>query len=84
VLPGGTYSEAAHIRALGKPHLGPDTVDNILCLCPNHHVLFDRGSIWIDADHVVQPLGTPLRNLDANKINPQHLEYHRSRREHHS
>jgi putative restriction endonuclease len=37
----GPYAEAAHIRPLGAPHDGPDTPDNILCLCPNHHVLFD-------------------------------------------
>jgi hypothetical protein len=35
--------EAAHIRPLGAPHNGPDTLDNTLCLCPNHHVLFDHG-----------------------------------------
>lgn len=46
--PAGTYSEGAHIRALGSPHNGPDTVDNVLCLCPNDHVLFDKGAIYID------------------------------------
>ncbi|WP_211352812.1 YDG/SRA domain-containing protein [Altererythrobacter ishigakiensis] len=40
---GGSYAEGAHIRPLGKPHNGPDTEDNLLCLCPNHHVLFDAG-----------------------------------------
>lgn len=39
----GSYAEGAHIRPLGRPHDGPDSEDNILCLCPNHHVLFDRG-----------------------------------------
>ena len=29
----GPYAEAAHIRSLGKPHHGPDTLDNLLCLC---------------------------------------------------
>lgn len=37
VTPVGFYSEAAHIKALGKPHNGPDLKENILCLCPNHH-----------------------------------------------
>ena len=37
------YSEAAHIRGLGKPHNGPDKVGNMLVLCPNHHIQFDRG-----------------------------------------
>jgi hypothetical protein len=35
--------EAAHIRPLGAPHNGPDTWDNTLCLCPNHHVPFDHS-----------------------------------------
>jgi hypothetical protein len=37
------YSEAAHIRPLGKPHNGPDRISNMLVLCPNHHLQFDRG-----------------------------------------
>jgi putative restriction endonuclease len=44
----GPYAEAAHIRPLGSPHNGPDTPENILCLCPNHHVLFDHGGIALD------------------------------------
>ena len=41
----GPYAEAAHIRPLGAPHHGPDTPDNVLCLCPNHHVLFDHSGV---------------------------------------
>ena len=37
------YSEAAHIKGLGEPHNGPDKKSNMLVLCPNHHVQFDRG-----------------------------------------
>jgi putative restriction endonuclease len=48
--PTGPYAEAAHIRPLGTPHDGPDTSDNVLCLCPNHHVLFDRGAFSIADD----------------------------------
>ena len=75
--PGGYYAEAAHIRALGRPHDGPDTADNILCLCPNHHVMFDRGTIWIDEDFIVQPTGTQLLGLDVNPLSQRHIEYHR-------
>jgi putative restriction endonuclease len=46
----GPYAEAAHIRPLGAPHNGPDSPDNILCLCPNHHVLFDHGGVGIGED----------------------------------
>lgn len=37
------YSEAAHIKGLGEPHHGPDKASNMLVLCPNHHLQFDRG-----------------------------------------
>ncbi|MFQ5534200.1 MAG: HNH endonuclease [Sphingomonadales bacterium] len=37
------YSEAAHIKPLGKPHDGPDKASNMLVFCPNHHLQFDRG-----------------------------------------
>jgi putative restriction endonuclease len=46
----GGYSEAAHIRPVGRPHDGPDVVENVLCLCPNHHVLFDKGAVGIAED----------------------------------
>ena len=37
------HSEAAHIRGIGEPHNGPDKASNMLVLCPNHHLQFDRG-----------------------------------------
>ena len=43
VAEGHFYSEAAHIKGLGEPHNGPDTTSNMLVLCPNHHLQFDRG-----------------------------------------
>ena len=46
----GAYAEAAHIIPLGKPHNGPDVFANILCLCPNHHVSFDKGGFSINDD----------------------------------
>lgn len=36
------YIEAAHITE--KRHKGPETPDNILILCPNHHKEFDLGN----------------------------------------
>lgn len=44
---GRYYSEAAHIRALGEPHNGPDSTENLIVLCPNHHIQFDRGVLRI-------------------------------------
>jgi hypothetical protein len=45
---GTGYSEVHHIRPLGAPHSGPDTLENMLVLCPNHHADFDNGVIGID------------------------------------
>ncbi|MEW5875429.1 MAG: HNH endonuclease [Candidatus Zixiibacteriota bacterium] len=42
------YSQAAHIKPLGKPHDGPDKLGNMLILCPNHHLQFDRGLLRIE------------------------------------
>ncbi|MEV0446286.1 HNH endonuclease [Streptomyces spectabilis] len=58
----GTYSEAAHIRGLGKPHNGPDELANLLVLCPNHHVQFDTLAIYID------PFGAVRSTADDTRI----------------
>ncbi|MCF0087279.1 MULTISPECIES: HNH endonuclease [unclassified Streptomyces] len=77
------YSEAAHIRGLGTPHNGPDELANLLCLCPNHHVLFDGLEIYVDVDHVVRwthgggAVGR-LRGHDEHRIDEAYLRYHRT------
>jgi len=41
-LPDGRYyAEAHHIRPLGKPHNGDDVIENVICVCPNHHAELD-------------------------------------------
>ncbi|MFC8516714.1 YDG/SRA domain-containing protein [Streptomyces sp. NPDC057257] len=79
--PTGAYAEAAHIRPLGNPHLGPDEPNNILCLCPNHHVAFDFGMLTIYADLTVFDRATGgttlLRTLPEHEISQEHLSYHR-------
>ena len=50
---GRRHAEICHIKPLGRPHNGPDVPENILCLCPNCHVLLDEYSLWIDDDHKV-------------------------------
>ncbi|WP_328772057.1 HNH endonuclease [Streptomyces sp. NBC_00286] len=83
------YSEAAHIRGLGSPHDGPDELPNLLCLCPNHHVLFDGLEIYIDVDGIVRrtqegdALGRLRRHVD-HEINETYLHYHRTLCELHS
>lgn len=75
--PAGPYAEAAHIRPLGTPHDGPDTADNILCLCPNHHVLFDNGAVSIADDlSLIGDSGNLTVHRD-HRINQDYLAYHR-------
>ncbi|MEX2411864.1 MAG: HNH endonuclease, partial [Candidatus Paceibacterota bacterium] len=47
---GRLYTEVHHIIPLGTPHNGPDVRGNILCVCPNHHVLLDYGAIKLDGE----------------------------------
>ena len=80
--PAGPYAESAHIRPLGRPHDGPDTEGNVLCLCPNHHVLFDSGAIHVDDDFEVinaasgDSLGE-LRRIRKHAVDRDQLAYHR-------
>ncbi|MFF4624980.1 HNH endonuclease [Nonomuraea jabiensis] len=83
VLPHGQYAEGAHIRPLGSPHDGHDVAGNLLCLCPNDHVLFDQGAIIVKADLTVVNRLTgesrgPLRTVAGHDIDPQYLAYHRN------
>jgi putative restriction endonuclease len=75
--PSGPYAEAAHIRPLGSPHHGPDTPDNLLCLCPNHHVLFDLGALTISDAFEVVGAGSHLRLVPGHEPSREHLRYHR-------
>ena len=74
--PVGPYAEAAHIRPLGAPHYGPDTLSNVLCLCPNHHVLFDLGSFSIGSSFTLLGLSGHLRTQPAHKLDADCLTYH--------
>ncbi|MFD6421337.1 YDG/SRA domain-containing protein [Streptomyces sp. NPDC060198] len=78
----GAYAESAHILPLGSPHDGPDVIGNVLCLCPNHHVLFDQGMLIINDDLTVVAradstvLGR-LREIPDHRLDRQHLARHR-------
>jgi putative restriction endonuclease len=74
----GPYAEAAHIRPLGRPHDGPDAAANVLCLCPNHHVLFDHFRFTVADDLSLIGLPGQLRTHKRHPIDPAHLDYHRS------
>jgi 5-methylcytosine-specific restriction enzyme A len=64
------YAEAHHLQPLGGEHKGPDVKDNILCLCPNHHVLFDNFAISLD------PAKLRLRKHDLRQ---SFVDYHNRR-----
>ncbi|MFA0409116.1 HNH endonuclease [Vibrio splendidus] len=57
---GKSYSEAHHIIPLGKPHNGADVAENIIVLCPNHHVMCDYGSIKLNYDEITKAQGHKL------------------------
>ena len=65
------------IQPLGEPHRGPDVVENILCLCPNHHVMFDNGVFSIADDFSLIGLDGQLTLSKKHKIEQAFLQYHR-------
>jgi putative restriction endonuclease len=74
----GPYAESVHIRPLGPPHNGPDTMDNLLCLCPNHHVLFDYGGFAIADDLTLLGIDGRLMVKPEHSISLEHISYHRT------
>ncbi|MBD2665717.1 HNH endonuclease [Richelia sinica FACHB-800] len=72
VLPNGnSYSEAHHIKPLGRPHNGPDIASNIIVLCPNHHVMLDYGVIKLDSNSI--------RMNTGHNISQEFIDYHNER-----
>jgi len=77
------YSEGAHVKPLGRPHLGSDSLSNLLCLCPNHHVQLDIGGMVFSdslaavslADETV--LGA-LTFKTGHHIDLSNVQYHRN------
>ena len=80
--PSSTYSEGAHIQPLGKPHNGPDTTSNMLCLCPNCHVMFDEGSFYLKNDivtavNLITESETELQIDEKHEISLSVVAHHR-------
>jgi hypothetical protein len=70
---GSCYAEAHHIKPLGAPHDGPDELGNIICVCPNHHVMLDYFSIPLTID--------AIQTHSGHKIQDVYLFYHNERHE---
>ncbi|WP_399088884.1 YDG/SRA domain-containing protein [Streptomyces sp. BBFR2] len=81
---GEAYSEAAHIQALGKPHGGPDVLENVLCLCANCHALFDRGALQLSdhlevLDGLTREIKSKLTKIREHNIKIEYVRQHRQR-----
>lgn len=63
---GKPYVEAHHIRPLS--HDGPDKSENIICVCPNHHVQLDYGAIKLDS--------SALMRRNVHTIADEYIVYH--------
>lgn len=74
----GPYAEAAHIQPLGHPHNGPDRRENLLCLCPNHHVQFDFGGIALADDLTLLGMEGQLYIHPTHHIGISYVRYHRN------
>ena len=71
---GRAYSEAHHLKPLGKPHFGPDIPGNIIVACPNCHVRLDYFSIFVDLKK--------LNTVGGHGIGTEFVEYHNSQLKH--
>jgi hypothetical protein len=65
---GNTYAEAHHIKPLGQPHNGPDVAENIIVLCPNHHVQLDYGAMKLMPEQI--------NSIHGHKLGGQYIDYH--------
>lgn len=80
VMPTRYYSEAAHIKPVGMPHGGPDRKGNMLVLCPEHHLQFDRGVVgigWGSTGYFVvsKVPGDPIHGRSIELCPPHALEH---------
>ncbi len=71
------YAEGAHIKPLGTPHNGQDVPENVLCLCPNHHVMLDKYCFVINDDFTIPQLKLTLNVHKNHNIDFDALLYHR-------
>lgn len=62
------YAEAHHIKPLGTPHSGPDEKGNIICVCPNCHVLLDYGTIKLEPNQLITE--------SSHEISVEYIDYH--------
>ena len=78
--PYGGIAIGAHIKGLGKPHNGPDVIENMICLCPNHHEQFDDYGFYIDPETFeikgLENFEGKITVSNKHKIDKDFLIYH--------
>jgi len=65
---GCRYAEAHHLRPLSQG--GPDVMENVLCLCPNHHVMLDYGGMRLQKGDF---------QLLSHDVGDEFIEYHNTK-----
>ena len=55
---------------MGGKHKGPDEVENIVCVCPNHHAELDKGVYRLEVE------GLRLDKTNGHNIAEIHIAYH--------
>ncbi|MEZ9035887.1 HNH endonuclease [Vibrio cyclitrophicus] len=77
LTPKGKYSEGAHIIPLGNPYDGDDVISNMLCLCPNHHALFDKFAFTVEpSGRVIGIRPEKITRHEDHDISAKSLEWH--------
>lgn len=63
------YCEVYHIVPLGKPYNGKDSLDNMICVCPNCHTQLDFKAIRITLESI---------KVLKHEVSPKSIEFHNS------
>jgi hypothetical protein len=68
--PGLFYAEAHHLQPLGKPHNGYDVKENLICVCPNCHVLLDYNALKIAPE---------ILKMSKHSLGRNYIDHHNRR-----
>jgi 5-methylcytosine-specific restriction enzyme A len=67
-LPDRLYAEAHHVKPLGAGHKGLDVIENVMCLCPNHHAELGYGAIHLDE--------SKIHKVRGHYVSAEFIEFH--------
>lgn len=66
-------SEVHHIKPLGKKHNGPDIMENMIVVCPNHHTMLDRGAIALNLTNKLIKHVNPANQINGKRLLLRHV-----------